>query len=496
MRKAASGFGLAVLAGIGGLAVVGLRASPAVGIVLGLIVVGAVFSYYAVGTEDLAMLGVGLLVFTITWNGIRLGGGNSNGTVGGGALGDATMVIAAAGVIAYVTARKRPLPLPPWLLLAGLGCFLSAVLVVIFPPSIHVMQPAVLGQATLSQQSGFVGPVGSLGQSANTINLIEYELSMLVVPILVAAVATTPRRCRRLIDVWVAGAVINGAVGVLNLGGLKIGSAAASGSRAAGLTIHPNYLALTCVIALPLAMLWFGRSRRFTIAAVLGVAALLGGVFASGSRAGTVAALIAVIGTVAVIPRLRRAIRYVLPIGGIALVALLAFTRTGHQLLHQVRLGGGGSNTTSGSNYQRSILAHIGWTQFKARPIEGVGFSVLISAHNIYLELLQSGGVIALASFLTFVGGLVASLKRALSGPLRDEAVVCAIAIAAWLLNGIFDNQIADKYLYVVPGLLVAIGRTSWLLRNRREVSTAERAVQPAAALESSPQALAGVGAP
>ena len=31
------------------------------------------------------------------------------------------------------------------------------------------------------------------------------------------------------------------------------------------------------------------------------------------------------------------------------------------------------------------------------------------------------------------------------------------VAILMWLVNGLFDNQVADKYLFVVPGLLLAM---------------------------------------
>jgi hypothetical protein len=31
--------------------------------------------------------------------------------------------------------------------------------------------------------------------------------------------------------------------------------------------------------------------------------------------------------------------------------------------------------------------------------------------------------------------------------------------VIAWLTNGVFDNQLADKYLYVVPGLILALSR-------------------------------------
>jgi O-antigen ligase len=187
----------------------------------------------------------------------------------------------------------------------------------------------------------------------------------------------------------------------------------------------------------------------------------------SGSRAGTVAAVIAVVATIALLPKLRSRLPYVLPLAGMALVPILLFTSVGRSILHQLRLGGSSSSSsTSGSNYQRSLVNQVAWVQFKSRPLGGVGFGIMPGPHDIFLELLAAGGVIAMASFLTFIGGLAACLRRALSGPLREEAIACGIAVFAWLANGAFDNQVADKYLYLVPGLLFAIGRTSWLLQS------------------------------
>jgi uncharacterized membrane protein YedE/YeeE len=116
---------------------------------------------------------------------------------------------------------------------------------------------------------------------------------------------------------------------------------------------------------------------------------------------------------------------------------------------------------------------------------------VITGAHDIYLELLDAGGIIAMAAFLTFIGGMVSSLRTALSGPLRDEAIVSGMAIAAWLLNGIFDNQVADKYLYLVPGLLFAMARATWLLESKQVPATIPAKPRPPTAPAG---ALVGIG--
>lgn len=457
MRKAALALGVMFVAGAGGLLLSGVGAAPAVAVILGVVIFTGVVAFFGLSTGELAVYAVGLMLLTITWNGLR---------VGGGALGNASLALAFAAVMAHVVSERRPLPVPMWLFLAGLGCLLAGLLSMIFPPSTQVVQDSVVTLTSFKIQDGILG----LSQlPSDKLQLVEYEVALVLVPMLIAAVATTPRRIRLLLGLFTAGAIVNACAGIADFQGIAhLGSVPFSGNRSAGLTVQSNYLALTCVIALPTAMMWFGRSRRATIGGVFGFCMLLGGVYVSGSRAGTIAAVIAVGGTMAVLPRLRPALRTVLPIAGMVLVVLLLFTHVGTKILQQVRLGH--TNSTAQSDSQRSIAAQVAWEQIKARPLQGVGFSVIANAHDIYLELLNAGGVIALAAFLTFIGGLVKSLRRALDGVLREEGLVCGVAIATWLANGIFDNQVADKYLYVVPGLLFAIGRTSWLLSTESDL--------------------------
>jgi hypothetical protein len=404
-------------------------------------------SVFGVGTESLAFLAVEVLVLTITWNGIR---------VGGGAFGDAFMALAFAAVVSDAIVRKRYVPMPPWLCLAGVAFLFAALLTVMFPPATALVQKTVLTETNFLLQDGVVGFAAPPRSDISA--WIKFEASLVLIPVLIAAVGTTPARCRRLIDLWTLSGVINAAVAIADYGGFHFTPVAFSANRSAGLTVQSNYLALTCVIAIPTALLWLGRSRRWTRAGVLSVLLLLGGTYASGSRDGSVTAVIALVLTVALIPRLRAQLYAVLPIAGAALVALLRLTSTGHQILKQVRIGGNGI-ATSLSDSQRSAAASVAWSQFQGRPLEGMGFSVIADAHDIYLELLASGGVLALAGFLAFCAGLASATRRALAGPQSEAAIALAVAVVVWLVNGVFDNQVADKYLYVVPGLLLAVSR-------------------------------------
>jgi O-antigen ligase len=399
------------------------------------------------GTIDrLAYIAIGVAILTITWNGFRLaGGGISN-----------VFLVLAFGMAAVraVMLRKPPL-LPPWMFMAAIGFVLAAMLRLIFPPDASTLNDILVHfraiPTTTGDQPLFLIPRSDL------LALIQVMIAVFVLPLLVASVATTTDRIKRLLDVFVISAAINAVVGLVDVAGIHIAPIIAGQGRSAGLTIHPNYLALTCTVAIPLAMLWIGRRGRWRTAGFATTGLLLLGAYASGSRAGAVTAVLGVLATMVVIPRLRTGLGWTVPAVGMALLALFYFA--GDQILEQIRIGGdvGTAVNTAGSNTQRSQLADLAMEQFQARPLFGVGFSVITDAHSIYLQLLAAGGVILFLSFLTYMGGLAASVWRAMAGPERDVAVAIGVSIAMWLINGVIDNQLVDKYLYVVPGLLIAL---------------------------------------
>ncbi len=443
IRRSMPLVGVAVGAGFCGVVIGAAALGAYAGFVLGLMLVMLV-SLLGISSDRLVWITVSLLVLTITWNGIR---------IGGGAVGNAFMALAFASVVAHLVLTRRSLALPGWLLVAGAGPLLAALLTLMFPTNLELANRAVVQQESLlGPYPPFLPPRSDLG------SLTKFELSLLIVPLVMVVAATTARRCTRLLDLWAIGSVINALVGVLDYGGLHLAPYAIEAHRSSGLTIHPNYLALSSVLAIPAAMLWFGRSRRWNMAAVIALVLLIGGVYASGSRDGIVATAIAIVVTALAVPRLHRIGLLALPILGMGLVAVLVLTNVGRHVIHQLRLGAG-DTSAAGSDYQRGADAQLALTQIGARPLEGVGFSVITDAHVIYLQILAAGGVIAMASFLVFLGGLAAAARRAWRVAPRDAVAVAVVTIGVWLVNGVFDNQVADKYLYVIPGILIAMSR-------------------------------------
>jgi O-antigen ligase len=396
------------------------------------------------GIDRLAYFAVCVSVLAITWNGLRFGGG---------AVANAFLVPAFAMAAVRTVVLRKPVLVPPWMLAAGIGFVLAFLLNLIFPPDSSLMNDILVHYRTIPQ----IGQPLVLVDRSDLLALIQFEIGLIVIPVLIASVATTTRRISRLLDVLVVSAGVNAFVGLIDWAGFHISPIQVGAGRTAGLTVHPNYLALTCTIAIPLALLWIGRAGRWRTAGFGMTGLLLAGAYVSGSRAGAVTAILGVLATMAVVPRLRPALGFTLPVAGMVLVAIAFFA--GDQILHQVRLGNdvGTAVNTTGSDTQRSQLADLATHQFESRPVQGVGFNVIADAHDIYLQLLAAGGVIAMLSFLTYLGGLAASAWQARAGPQRDVAAAMSVAIVMWLINGTLDNQLGDKYLYVIPGLLIAL---------------------------------------
>jgi O-antigen ligase len=412
--------------------------------------------------DRVAFVAVGIFILGITWNGLRIGGTS---------VATPMLVLAFLAVLALVVLGRRAVPLPPWLLAVAFGLVLAAMLNLIFPPDASLTNKTLLYFRSLPGR-----PLGFLVPRPDLLMLAQWLIALLIIPMMITAVANTKDRVKRLLDLFVISALISAGIGILDIAGLPVAPVPLAGSRTMGLTLHPNYLATVCTMAIPLALLWATRPGRWRPAGYMATLLLLVGAYASGSRAGAVAAVLAIPLTVIFIPQLRRRLGFLLPVVGIGLVALVVVA--GDQILEQARLSGdvGTSLNTTMADLQRSKTADVALAQFQARPIQGVGFSVVADAHSIWLQLLASGGVIALVSFLVFLGGLGSTIKSSLGTHYQEIAIACGVAVFMWLVKGALDNQLADKHLYVIPGLMIATAR---LAVAERSSTATEPAAEP-----------------
>jgi hypothetical protein len=211
------------------------------------------------------------------------------------------------------------------------------------------------------------------------------------------------------------------------------------------------------VLVLPVALSWLGqdRTRRRRIVGLALAITLIVATVSSGSRGAAVGAGIAIVASFFVFPSLRR---WAGPcLYGCACVAAIALL-TGSNIV-------GGSTTlrthesAAASDASRSVLLHLAISQAESRPVDGVGFSTIEAAHVIYVELLSSGGAIALGAFIVLILGFAGSGIRAIKADWDDVIGAALIALGVWLVVGIVESQIVDGYVYIAPGILLAAGQ-------------------------------------
>jgi O-antigen ligase len=234
----------------------------------------------------------------------------------------------------------------------------------------------------------------------------------------------------------------------------------------AGLTAHPNHLALVAAIALPVAVaqLAVASSPRRRILYGMLSAAMAIGLLVAGSRAAFGGAAAGLLCLLLLAGRNRR--RVAPYVGGLLAVGLIAValalaTHTGFITLQRIAGVDTGQNTDTRLAYYRGALS-----DFIRSPIVGHGFQLIVQAHDIYLQLLQSGGLLALGAFAAFMVGTLRLAWRLGHDPvvpaaLRPLVAGLAASIVVWLINGVAGNQLYDRYLYVPIGLLLGLSYVS-----------------------------------
>jgi O-antigen ligase len=318
---------------------------------------------------------------------------------------------------------------------------------------------------------------------------LRFGVTLGFMPLIIMLAASTPRRVQALVDAWLLAAGVNSAVGALDLLGVTtIGTALTPvdfvtfTDRAAGLTSHPNHLGLVAAMALPVAVARLGAGGPRSLAALGLVPLLIVGVTVSGSRGAFIAAAAGVAIFFALGASTRRSrtalLLFAAPVVTfVILVAVLGNSElTGAVTVE--RLGGGGGATQS--DQERALTLRESVNQVVDHPIVGSGFAVVRTAHNIYVQLLQAGGLLALAGFLAFAISIVRR-ARWLALPSRDSppwlmalAAASGASVCVWLLFGMVANAVYDRYLYVPVGITLAVG-----LMHKRYFASLERPKPP-----------------
>ncbi len=214
--------------------------------------------------------------------------------------------------------------------------------------------------------------------------------------------------------------------------------------RHVGLTYHPNYLGMACLLAVALVPWLWPQVTPFWRWIVGGATFVsVFGIWISGSRA----ALLALAILVVVVFAMERSLAglWVLAMG---FVGMLAFSSrltsdSGNNALG--RLLGGGS--ASGSDQERTTIMAEAWKQFVEHPLLGNGFDGGIGSHNIYLQILVALGIFGLSGYLLILYSLI---RPVLSSGIDHRLSYPAIAYA---VIGPVTNTLWERLIWVVVAL-------------------------------------------
>jgi O-antigen ligase len=386
---------------------------------------------------------VSLSVLLASWNGVR---------APGGAIGDVVLAMSLPFLLLAVLHREARVFVPPWIVWAAAG-FISAA-------ALSALTAPLFQTARIYLPTSFVaGQLGSsFGHSSDLEGLIRFLFAATIFPVILGVVGQ--RSQFALVACWIAGVALNCVIALSDtLGPTSVGEAISGfgwSGRASALSIQPNALAAACAMLLPipLAGLITPRWRR---GALVLVGLLLATILSTGSRAGLFGAVIALVVTPILVPSLRSALpRYGATVAVLAIIGLVVLTAVTSDLVIVDRLSG--DISVADSDAERRAIYESALEAIAARPVTGIGFSVINDAHNIWLQLASAGGVIAVAAFIVYLAGIWRLSRRrtvasAATTQWRGALLACVLT---WITAGLLQNQISDRFLYVPVGLLLA----------------------------------------
>ncbi|HWB67973.1 MAG TPA: O-antigen ligase family protein [Mycobacteriales bacterium] len=414
-----------------------------------------------------------LAAFTLPWNGIRPAHVQP---------GDILLFLA---IVLYLAGGlKQRLPqLPLWITQLGVVIVVVTVAHELIPVDAHYLAARTVLTADGKSFYDF---------QSNLVNGAKFAFGIFGLPLIFGFAASQRRNALHLLGMaFAAGVSLSALIAFLDGQGLThIGASLTHvqflQTREGGLSYHPNFLSAGCVIAFPIAIWrmmtgsrrerWFGGAMAFAI--VLGT-------YATGSRGGAACIVLGGVLSALLVPQVRR---HIVPIGFatmlLAIVAFVAVPGFGHAVLKGTRLVGG--QNTTGSNTVRHLVAQQGIRDFEYSPIYGLGFQTAADAQNVYLQELQSGGLILLISMTVFtLGGVRAAYI------MRDEdslAAPLAVSMVAAAVLNYFEADLTDRFFYVPAGIVAAMVAVRALRREQAPDSPA----QPSLASPTNARVLVG----
>lgn len=423
---------------------VALVTAPGIGIALAVMVgLGCVAMIARVPLAHVGASFVVMFAFTASWDEVEIAGVTAR----------YLFLLFGLVILGLTQATKRLPPIPWWVHCFGLTAITVAALQTLLP-----VPQDYLNSRYLTAEGGF-----ALGFRPDALPALTYlAVNVYLVPTgIVLAVMAVPNALRSIIYAFVAGVALSSLAAYLGFIGLPwlvelFATPVPAGIRAPGYTLHSLRLATSCVMAAALAV-WMAVQPRFAVRWLgrMAVVAIALGLYASGSRGGNVAGLLALALCVLLLPAIRQRWHTVLA-GVVSIVALvLAFVPTvGAQILTTTRIAGGTSSQVSSS--ERGQIFEQAIADFAQSPIYGIGPRYLAEAHVLYAGVLASGGVLLFAGYVLFNVGSIRDaframkVNRALGGALMATLIA---SLTYWLVADEFTGAVVQS----VYGILIAL---------------------------------------
>lgn len=300
------------------------------------------------------------------------------------------------------------------------------------------------------------------------LGLIRFVGAAFFVPVILGQAGRYEHRRKLLINGWIIFTAINAGIAFSDLAlgtsiGWKITGFEWQG-RTGGLTVHPNHLGLACAMALPVSLVQMSIVKQLNrrLIWLLIPLGLMVGVLVSGSRAallGSGAGLV----MLCVLDK-----RLIKPLLLIFIISLLLLSITVKYHLGVFDLLNYGWNRLLGvvsvaeSDASRLEYYNQAYSNFLKNPLIGAGFGIVRRSHNIYLQILEAGGALAFIGFLAFIIkflllGWNLTREPSIAAHNRDVAISLLISLVIWLIIGLAQNHISDRFLYIPMGLMLSM---------------------------------------
>ncbi|HEY0904792.1 MAG TPA: hypothetical protein VGE14_12980 [Marmoricola sp.] len=274
--------------------------------------------------------------------------------------------------------------------------------------------------------------------------IVRITYALVVLPSVMMLWRPSVQRVALLAGSYVVGTVVSVLYGVLQ--------GARADGRNVGLTVHPNGLGHTALLAIALLPFILALRPSLRWAGLCAGVICAYGIWISGSRGSLIALVLLAL---VYILRERSATAALFAWGAGILLAVswpVLVSEGSNNVLSRI-VGGGTAGDATG---QRELALHDAMVQIQAHPFLGNGFGTIREAQIAYVQVLAALGILGLVGFVLVLAALALPVLTT-PGPTR----LLSYAAVAYVLLAPFTDSVSDTLVWAALSLCVLVGRIS-----------------------------------